>query len=293
MIDRTINRSIVRPIVATYEWSYDKSRQSWHQTTDCTIKRSIVRPIVRSIVRLPSRDHPQLVVPPCMTGGTSPAYILATMPVYDPTELSPSNLVATVQRSLPRRNQYTVTTRTRPSDYLKAATLCLLSVIYIRTIKRSIVRPIVRSIVRLPSRDHPQLVVPPCMTGGTSPAYILATMPVYDPTELSPSNRVATVQRSLPRRNQYTVTARTRPSDYLKAATLCLLSVIYMHHGAIWCLDTHQELQRLWLADTLRLANADSPGEPAEMWADWDEMQSLVTRDLVSSRADRKSGRNR
>ena len=210
-----------------------------------TIKRSIVRPIVRSIVRLPSRDNQQLVVPPCMTGGTSPAYILATMPVYDPTELSPSNRVATVQRSLSRRNQYTVTTRTRPSDYLKAATLCLLSVIYLRTIKRSIVRPIVRSIVRLPSRDHPQLVVPPCMTGGTSPAYILATMPVYDPTELSPSNRVATVQRSLSRRNQYTVTTRTRPSDYLKAATLCLLSVIYMHHGAIWCLDTHQELQRL------------------------------------------------
>ena len=42
----TINRSIVRPIVATYDRSYD---QSWHQTTDRTINRSIVRPIVRSI----------------------------------------------------------------------------------------------------------------------------------------------------------------------------------------------------------------------------------------------------
>ena len=34
-----------------------------------------------------------------------------------------------------------------------------------------------------------------------SPAYILATMPVYDPTELSRANRVATVQRSLRRLN--------------------------------------------------------------------------------------------
>ena len=31
-----------------------------------------------------------------------PAYILATMPVYDPTELSRANWVATVQRSLSR-----------------------------------------------------------------------------------------------------------------------------------------------------------------------------------------------
>ena len=106
----------------------------------------------------------------------------------------------------------------------------------------------------------------------------------------------------------YTATTRSRPSDSLKEATLCLLSVIYMHHGATWCLDTHQELQRLWLADTLRrsppdspgeLADTlrrsppDSPGESAEIWADWDEMQSLVTRDLVSGSTDRKSGRNR
>ena len=34
-----------------------------------------------------------------------------------------------------------------------------------------------------------------------SPAYILATMPVYDPTELSRANRVATVQRPLRRLN--------------------------------------------------------------------------------------------
>ena len=34
-----------------------------------------------------------------------------------------------------------------------------------------------------------------------SPAYILATVPVYDPTELSRANRVATVQRSLRRLN--------------------------------------------------------------------------------------------
>ena len=32
-----------------------------------------------------------------------------------------------------------------------------------------------------------------------SPAYILATAPVYDPTELSRVNRVATVHRSLSR----------------------------------------------------------------------------------------------
>ena len=83
---------------------------------------------------------------------------------------------------------------------------------------------------------------------------------------------------------------RRLPSDSLKAATMCLLSVIYMHHGAIWCLDTHQGLQRLWLADTLRRSPPDSPGESAEMWADWDEIQSLVTRALVSGRADGKSG---
>ena len=44
-----------------------------------------------------------------------------------------------------------------------------------------------------------------------SPAYILATMPVYDPTELSRANRVATVQRSLRRLNHI-------PSDFLEAA---------------------------------------------------------------------------
>ena len=31
----------------------------------------------------------------------------------------------------------------------------------------------------------------------------------------------------------YSLTARSRPSDSLNAATWC-------HHGAIWCLDTHQ-----------------------------------------------------
>ena len=35
--------------------------------------------------------------------------------------------------------------------------------------------------------------------GGLRPAYILATVPVYDPTELSRANRFATVQRSLSR----------------------------------------------------------------------------------------------
>ena len=75
----------------------------------------------------------------------------------------------------------------------------------------------------------------------------------------------------------YTLTTRSRPSD----------------HGAIWCLDTHQELQQLWLADTLRRSPPDSPGELAEMWGDWGKIQSLVTRDLVSGRANRKSGRNR
>ena len=69
--DRAINRGtrwpIVRPIVAPDHRSYD---QWWHPTTDRTINRSIVRPIVRSIGRLPIRDHPQLVVPPCTTGGT-------------------------------------------------------------------------------------------------------------------------------------------------------------------------------------------------------------------------------
>ena len=86
---------------------------------------------------------------------------------------------------------------------------------------------------------------------------------------------------------------RTRSRHDPDLATLSRqlhLSVIYMHHGAIWCLDTHQELQRLWLADALRLASPDTPGE---IWADWDEIQSLVTRDLVSGRTGRKSGRNR
>ena len=49
-----------------------------------------------------------------------------------------------------------------------------------------------------------------------SPAYILATAPVYDPTELSRANRVATVQRPL--QATYTVTTRSRPSDSLKTA---------------------------------------------------------------------------
>ena len=39
----------------------------------------------------------------------------------------------------------------------------------------------------------------------------------------------------------YTLTTRFRPSESLNAATWCILSsVMYMHHGAIWCLDTHQ-----------------------------------------------------
>ena len=37
------------------------------------------------------------------------------------------------------------------------------------------------------------------LRSGLSPAYILATLPVYDPTELLRANRVATVQRSLSR----------------------------------------------------------------------------------------------
>ena len=44
-----------------------------------------------------------------------------------------------------------------------------------------------------------------------SPAYILATAPVYDPTELSRANRVATVQRSLSRLHH-------TPSDSLNVA---------------------------------------------------------------------------
>ena len=54
-----------------------------------------------------------------------------------------------------------------------------------------------------------------------SPAYILATMPVYDPTELSRANRVATVQRSLRRLNHvhcHDPIHRGLPSDSLEAA---------------------------------------------------------------------------
>ena len=36
------------------------------------------------------------------------------------------------------------------------------------------------------------------------------------------------------------VTTRSRSSDSLNAATWCLLSMMNMHHGAIWSLDTHQ-----------------------------------------------------
>ena len=59
-----------------------------------------------------------------------------------------------------------------------------------------------------------------------SSAYILATAPVYDPTELSRANRVATVQRTL-----------SRPDPDLATLSKQLMC---MHHGAIWCLDTHQ-----------------------------------------------------
>ena len=38
----------------------------------------------------------------------------------------------------------------------------------------------------------------------------------------------------------YTLTTRSRPSESLIATNWCLLSLMYMHHGAIWCLDTHQ-----------------------------------------------------
>ena len=65
-----------------------------------------------------------------------------------------------------------------------------------------------------------------CLTDVLSPACILATAPVYDPTELSRANRVATVQRTL-----------SRPDPDL--ATLSR-QMMCMHHGAIWCLDTHQ-----------------------------------------------------
>ena len=59
---------------------------------------------------------------------------------------------------------------------------------------------------------------------GLSPAYILATVPVYDPTELSRANRVATVQRSLRRRTL------SRPDPDLADLSRQLM---YMHHGAI------------------------------------------------------------
>ena len=86
----------------------------------------------------------------------------------------------------------------------------------------------------------------------------------------------------------------SRQDPDLASATLSTRGVIIIHDDdAIWCLDTHQELQRLWLADTLRLSPPDSPRESAEIWADWDEIQSLVTRDLASGRADGKSGRSR
>ena len=99
--DRTINRDGRRPMVGSIVASCDRSYEhSWHPVAECTIScgtrrlivdqslgatikrtinrsivrpianRSIVRPIVRSIVRLPIRDHPQLVVSPCTNGGT-------------------------------------------------------------------------------------------------------------------------------------------------------------------------------------------------------------------------------
>ena len=45
-IDLAIDRCDLQPIV-------DQSWQSWHQTTDRTINRSIARPMVRSTVRVP------------------------------------------------------------------------------------------------------------------------------------------------------------------------------------------------------------------------------------------------
>ena len=46
-INRGVQRSLARSIVATYDRSYD---QSWHPTTDRTINSGIRRTIVRSIV---------------------------------------------------------------------------------------------------------------------------------------------------------------------------------------------------------------------------------------------------
>ena len=68
-----VQRSIARSIVASCD-------RSLRPTTGRTINRGTKRPIVRSIVARPSydqscdlipiRDHPQLVVLPCTTGGT-------------------------------------------------------------------------------------------------------------------------------------------------------------------------------------------------------------------------------
>ena len=73
------------------------------------------------------------------------------------------------------------------------------------------------------SRPYAPQQQAPC---ALSSAYILATAPVYDPTELSRANRVATVQRTL-----------LRPDPDLATLSRQLMC---MHHGAIWCLDTHQ-----------------------------------------------------
>ena len=67
-------RSMTRYIVGNRATSCSDQRPMHDHllrpTTDRTINRCTRRPIIRSIMRLPIRGHPQLVVPPCTTGGT-------------------------------------------------------------------------------------------------------------------------------------------------------------------------------------------------------------------------------
>ena len=42
----------------------------------------------------------------------------------------------------------------------------------------------------------------------------------------------------------YTLTTRSRSNESLNAATWFLLSVMYIHHSAIWCLDTVAKYSR-------------------------------------------------
>ena len=64
----------------------------------------------------------------------------------------------------------------------------------------------------------------PILNDTLSPAYILATMPVYEPTELSRANRVATVQRSL--RSPRTL---SRPDPYLATLSRQIMYIPWCH----------------------------------------------------------------